>query len=201
MRIPGSNTIADNHPRFRVNVPSNPVLIQNTQIRPYPFVNIRFQLSVLPCEEGNAMLRKSIIFTATVGLAAHLFAGGGFFLTLGNPAANSDPQAKNAVVVVRTDGCGEPAKAVIKGTAEAIVNGKRVSLPLKLARLSQPGTYAVQRDGIPEGTVVLSLVGVYEGRETGAIVPLKGSTFTRTATKFVAHRPTAAEVDAALSGQ
>jgi len=134
-----------------------------------------------------------------VGLAfAHLAMGGGFFLTIGNPVAANDPQAKKAVMVVRPDGCHEPAKAQLSGVAEGIVNGARRSVPLKLAALSKPGTYAVYREWPAEGVWVVNLTGKYLGGTTTAIVPMGPNGFQRESAKFLSRPATAADIEAAL---
>jgi hypothetical protein len=103
---------------------------------------------------------------AVVGLAGAQWAlAGGFFLTIGNPVAANVPQAKGAVLVVRPDGCHEPAKAQITGTAEGIVNGARRSVPLKLTALPTPGVYAVNREWPAEGVWVVNLTGVSSAQQ------------------------------------
>ena len=61
-----------------------------------------------------------VLATCLALSCANVALAGGFFLTIGNPVAGNAPQFKSAVLVVRPDGCGEPAKAQITGTAEGV---------------------------------------------------------------------------------
>jgi len=139
-----------------------------------------------------------------LGLAAVVVAGaqwalaGGFFLTIGNPVAANAPQAKGAVLVVRPDGCHEPAKARISGTAEGIVNGARRSVPLKLTALPTTGVYAVNREWPAEGAWVVNLTGVYLGATTSAVVPIGPKGFMRESSKFMPRAASEVEITAAL---
>lgn len=141
-----------------------------------------------------------LILALALGSAAYLTAGG-FWLTLGNPAASSDPKAEGAVLIVRPDGCGEPAKATMAGTAEGVINGRRQSVPLKLVALSQPGTYAVHRNWPKEGSWVLSIVGKYQGAVTSAVVPIGPDGFERKAATFAQGQPAKREIEALLKSR
>src|SRR5712691_664425 len=149
------------------------------------------------------LLRNSKVLrlglAALVGLAGAQWAvAGGFFLTIGNPVAANAPQAKGAVLVVRPDGCNEPAKARITGTAEGMVNGARRSVPLKLVALPTPGVYAVNREWPAEGVWVVNLTGVNLGATTSAIVPIGPKGFVRESSKFMAGTASEVEITAAL---
>ena len=132
--------------------------------------------------------------------AVQVFAGG-FFLTLGNPSASSDPRARDAVVVVRPDGCHEPQKSVVNATAEGLVAGKRVSVPLHLVALAQPGTYAINREWPADGAWVLSIVAVNQGAQTSAVVRVGPNGFERKYAKFLMRKPMPAEIESALRGE
>jgi hypothetical protein len=93
---------------------------------------------------------------ALAALATQLFAGG-FYLTLGNPEANPEAKKANAVLVLRMDGCHEPEKATVTATATGVVDGKRQTIPLKLTKLSAPGTYALTQQWPKQGKWVLAL--------------------------------------------
>jgi len=69
----------------------------------------------------------------------------GFTFNIGNPVASQDFRAKTAAFVFRTEGCADPAKSQISGTAEGIVKGARRSLALKVLATSKPGVYAVDQ--------------------------------------------------------
>ena len=151
------------------------------------------------------MLQQFCLTAGRMGLAAMavltcstIAQAGGFWLTLGNPAASSDEKAKNAVVVVRADGCHNPAKAKISGTAEGLVNGRRVSVPLKLTPLTAPGAYAVHRNWPAEGVWAVKLVGEYMFRTTSALVPMMPDGFRRETAQFFPREPNGEEIEAAL---
>lgn len=90
----------------------------------------------------NARYRLRLVLALALGSAITAYAGG-FWISTQNPTTVKDPAAKNAVVLVRVDGCHNPADAAVTATAEGLVNGQRRSIPLKLEPVSQPGTYAV----------------------------------------------------------
>ena len=142
-------------------------------------------------------LRVTLGLALALALATQALAGG-FWLTLGQGSASTDPLAKDAVLIVRPEGCNNPAKAVVSGKAIGLVDGKRRHVPLKLVALSTPGTYAVKRDWGQEGSWVLNLVALADGRTTSAVVPIGPNGFERRAAKFFPRLPSDADIDAAL---
>jgi hypothetical protein len=148
-------------------------------------------------QRNSRVLRLGL--AALVSMAGVQWAlAGGFFLTIGNPVAANVPQVKGAVLVVRPDGCEQPAKAQITGTAEGIVNGARRSVPLKLTTLPTPGVYAVYREWPAEGVWVVNLTGVYRGATTSAIVPIGPKGFMRESSKFLPRAASEVEIEASL---
>ena len=147
------------------------------------------------------MLRKSLLVTAISAALTGQALAGGFYLTLGQPSASSDPKAKSAILTVRPDGCHEPAKAVVSGMAVGIVNGKRQTVPLTLVPLTQPATYALMREWGAEGTWVLSLVATLDGHATSAVVPIGAKGFERASVKYFRRAPTQGEIESALNGK
>jgi hypothetical protein len=113
-------------------------------------------------------MRKTLLVAMTA-LAGQLFAGG-FYLTLGNPEANPEAKKANAVLVLRMDGCHEPEKATVTATATGMVDGKRQVVPLKLTKLSSPGTYALTQQWPKEGKWVIALSARDDGRDTYTLV-------------------------------
>src|ERR1700682_6141110 len=83
----------------------------------------------------------------------------GFTFTIGSPVASRDYQAKGAAFVFRTEGCAEPAKSQISGTAEGLVKGTRRSVVLKVTAMTKPGVYAVYQNWPAEGEWVVNLKG------------------------------------------
>jgi hypothetical protein len=140
------------------------------------------------------MLRFGIAVCASAALAL----AEGFTFTIGSPVAAQDFQAKSAAFVFRTEGCAEPAKSQIGGTAEGLVKGARRSVALKVMPMSKPGVYAVYHTWPAEGDWVVNLKGTCANANAGAIVPIGPRGFIREPAKFFPRRATDAEVDISL---
>jgi hypothetical protein len=121
------------------------------------------------------MFRLGIAFFAIAALAL----ADGFTFTLGSPVAAEDFRAKVATFVFRTEGCADPAKSQISGTAEGMVKGARRSVALKVASMSKPGVYAVYQTWPAEGEWVVNLRGTCAQANAGAIVPIGPNGFIR----------------------
>jgi hypothetical protein len=136
--------------------------------------------------------------------------GGDFTLSIGSPAAASLPAAAgkaptqvskvktDAVLAVRSEGCADPAKARITGTAEGLVNGARQTLPLSLIRGQVPGVYVVSREWPYQGVWVVNLSGACAAAKAGALVPIGPAGFLRESSKFFPRSSTEAEIEALL---
>jgi hypothetical protein len=127
--------------------------------------------------------------------------GADFSLAIGNPVAVAVPGGvvkKSVEMAVRAEGCADPAKAQITGTAEGIVNGARQSVPLRLAPTPTAGAFAVSRDGPQSGVWVFSLIGRCGSATASAVVPMGPNGFLRESSKFFPRAATAAEVEAVL---
>ncbi len=96
------------------------------------------------------MLRTTVLAL----FAAPLFGGCGLYLDPGNPSAASDAALHGAFVTVRLFNCFGQSRvgsditfpresATIAATAEGIVDGRRVSIPLRVTRLCIAGMSAV----------------------------------------------------------
>lgn len=140
------------------------------------------------------MLRLGIAVCALAALAS----AEGFSFTIGNPVASQDFQAKSAAFVFRTEGCADPAKSQISGTAEGLVKGSRRSVALKVVPMSKPGVYAVYQNWPAEGGWVVNLKGACADANAGAIVPIGPKGFIRESAKFLPRPATDAEIDASL---
>lgn len=130
--------------------------------------------------------------------SAILAIAGGCWISIQNPSAVTDAVARDAVVLVRADGCHNPAEASIIAIAEGRVNGVRRSIPLKLAPVSQPGTYAVIPQWPAEGAWVLRLSGTYLGRDAGALVRLAPGKFQKQSAELFQRKITEEDVESAL---
>jgi hypothetical protein len=150
-------------------------------------------------------MRKSVrslsVAAIVMAVAVPLLAGG-FYVTLGNPEANQEARALNAVLTIRPDGCHEPQKATITAKATGLVDGRRESLPMKVIALSAPGMHAITRQWPAEGRWVLEVVATYQGHSTHALVPVGPNGVERNKAKYAAGNPSekdiAAMLDAAL---
>jgi hypothetical protein len=144
--------------------------------------------------EYSSMLRLGLAAFALTALAL----AEGFTFAIGNPVASQDFRFKTAAFALRTEGCAEPAKSQITGTAEGIVKGARRSVALKVMPASKPGVYAVEQNWPPEGEWVVSLRGTCAGETAGAIIPFGPKGFIRESSKFFPRPATDAEIEASL---
>jgi len=140
------------------------------------------------------MFRPGLLICIPVALAL----GQAFTFTIGSPVASQDFQAKTAAFVFRTDGCADPAKPQIAGTAEGLVKGARQSVTLKVVASSKPGVYAVFQNWPAEGVWVVNLKGACGTANAGAIVPVGPKGFIRESSKFFARAATDAEINDSL---
>ena len=147
----------------------------------------------------NWRVRLPLVVAAVLGVSTIAVAGG-LWIAIQNPSTlkDKDPVAARAVVLVRADGCHNPAEALMSGSAEGLVNGVRKSIPLKLERVSQPATYAVAPQWPAEGVWVLNFKGTYLGRTTGALVEITPHKFEKVSAKLFPREATAEEVEASL---
>ena len=142
---------------------------------------------------------KSTFLTAcAAGLFSASLLAGGFFITLGNPAASHDPQAQGAVLLVRPDGCIKPVGAKVEGSAVGVVGGQRRTIALTLVPLAAPGTYAVMHQWPSEGRWVLRFTARIDSLTTSALVPADAEGVHREAAKSYRNTPPADAVDAML---
>jgi hypothetical protein len=140
------------------------------------------------------MLRLGIIACACGALVL----ADGFTFTVGNPVASQDFRFKAAAFVFRTQGCTDPAKSQINGTAEGLVNGARRSVALKIVASSKPGVYAVYQNWPTEGQWVVNLKGMCVNASAGAVIPIGPKGFIRESSKFFPRPATDAEIDTSL---
>jgi hypothetical protein len=138
------------------------------------------------------MLRLVIALCAAIALAES------FTFTIGSPVASQDFQAKGAAFVFRTEGCADPAKSQVGGTAEGMVKEARRSVPLRVIATSKPGVYAVYQTWPGEGHWVVNLKGTCASATAGAIVPIGAKGFVRESSKFFPRPATDAEIETSL---
>ena len=142
---------------------------------------------------------KHLLFLAM--LAAPLFAGA-LVLDIGNPSANPEAVAKQAVLVARMTACKSPEKTTVTASAEGIVDGMRKSIPLKIVPLSTAGTYAITREWPPQGSWVVRMVATnpdYKDYTASVLVPLDNGALQWAGVKHYYHAPPAeADIAAVL---
>lgn len=124
---------------------------------------------------------RTILHTlALVPLALAPLFGGGMILEIGNAKANPAAVAKQGVILARLTACQAPAKGILAATAEGIVAGKRLTLPLKVDNLAEPGVWSIARSWPNEGKWVVRLVAShpeYGDHTSSVIVGVAGDSF------------------------
>ena len=121
-----------------------------------------------------------------------------FTFTLGSPVASQDFRFKTAAFVFRTEGCVDPAKSQVGGTAEGLVKGARTSVALKVAAASTPGVYGVYQTWPTEGDWVVNLKGTCDGAVAGALIPIGPAGFIRASSQFFPRPASEQEINTAL---
>ena len=130
-------------------------------------------------------------------VASYAFADG-FTFTIGSSVATQDFRLKAAAFAFRTEGCADPTKAQVSGTAEGIVKGERKSLALQVVAAPKPGVYAVLQGWPPEGRWVVNLKGTCADEKAGALIPMGPNGFIRESSKFFPRPATNAEIEKSL---
>ncbi|HXG91706.1 MAG TPA: hypothetical protein VNN73_04970 [Blastocatellia bacterium] len=120
---------------------------------------------------GNRVVKYAVCCLALLLTFAPVALAGGFQLSVETPADKSNPQMKDAALVVRTFGCWQPADAALSATAEGLVNGKRQSLKLQLAPADK-GVYTIKQQWPSEGFWVITISGEYNGMASNLLVEL-----------------------------
>jgi hypothetical protein len=123
------------------------------------------------------MIRNHGISARPAGLAVALllilsstaFAGPPW-LSIELPANPYDRQTRGSIAIVRTYHHGVPMQLQVLGTAEGLIDGERVSLPLELIATSSTGVYALKGELPGRGVWVLVVHGGAEGNGVTAIV-------------------------------
>jgi len=137
-------------------------------------------------------------FAVLAMLAMPFAQGGGLFFSIGDPNAASDPAARGAFVTARVFTCFGDLRPDwnISATAEGLVNGERVTVPLKVVRLSIPGLHAIQWTQPKEGVWVIDL-RVADPYHMGVIVPV-GRDGVRPQTDLVLGNPNSYQIKSVL---
>jgi hypothetical protein len=137
---------------------------------------------------------------ATLAAAAPALAGS-LTLQADDPVTNAEATAKHAVVMAHTTACMSPEKTVITATAEGIIKGNRISIPLRVIRLSAPGAYAVTRQWPAEGTWAVKMIVTnpeYKDHAVSILVPAEGGAAVLSRAKNFYNAPSESEIDMVL---
>jgi len=140
---------------------------------------------------------RKITIAAVFALAGQLFAGG-FWLQLGNPEANAEARQLKAVITIKAVGCHDPAVAKVTATATGMVAGQRRTIPLKLDKLSEPGSYALSQQWPAEGKWAIQLVGRNDDQFTNTILAAGPQGIDRLHARAAIKEFSQADVDALL---
>lgn len=92
------------------------------------------------------------------------------WLSIELPANPYDRLTRGAIALVRTYHHGGPIQLQVRATAEGLIDGERVSLPLDLVPASATGLYALRGELPDDGAWVLVVRGGSEGSQVTAIV-------------------------------
>lgn len=92
------------------------------------------------------------------------------WLSIELPANPYDRLTRGALALVRTYHHGGPIQLQVRGTAEGLIDGERVSLPLELVPAGATGVYALRGELPQRGAWLLVVRGGAEGSAVTAIV-------------------------------
>ena len=150
------------------------------------------------------MVSKLIVKTSPYGLSfvivlawAVVALAGGFWITVDAPS-KTDAQMKDAVLIVRPDGCQRPSDANLTGTAEGLVNGQRRSIPLQFTATSK-GVYLVKQQWPAQGVWVVAITGSYLGHSSSALVQWGPNGAQNLPARTVARKLQPEEINTALT--
>jgi len=117
-----------------------------------------------PGGRGAALALLLLLACTTTAAAA-----GPPWLSLELPANPFDRQTRGALALVRTYHHGGPIQLQVRATAEGLVDGERVSLPLELAPTATTGLYALRGKLPARGAWVLVVRG---GADEGGVTAI-----------------------------
>ena len=104
------------------------------------------------------MSRRPLLFAAALTLVTSSIAfAGPPWVSVELPSNPHHPSTRGAVMLVRAYHHSTSIDTPVRGTAEGIVDGRRISLPLDIARTNQPGVFAVNTPLPRNGTWVLAI--------------------------------------------
>ena len=120
----------------------------------------------------NHARAAALAATLLFALTAVAVAGGPPWISIELPANPYDRSTRGAIALVRTYHHGGPVQLQVRGTAEGLVDGERVTLPLDLVAAGPTGVYAIRADLPSRGSWILVVRGGAEEGGVTAIVDL-----------------------------
>lgn len=103
--------------------------------------------------------RPALLATAPLLVVATIAIAGPPWISLEYPPNRLDRETRGALALVRIYHHENQGQFPVEGTAEGIVDGERMSLPLKFTPVSDAGTWAVWGQIPEEGNWVLAIHG------------------------------------------
>lgn len=120
------------------------------------------------------MLRTTLLAVSLSLLATPALAGPPW-VSIEYPANPHHPSTRGAALMVRAYHHSTSIDVPVRGTAEGLVDGKRVSRALDLRATNIPGVYALRGELPRNGTWVLAITVVQSGESSAsALVTLNG---------------------------
>lgn len=116
--------------------------------------------------------RPAVLAAALLLTLASAALAGPPWLSIELPANPYDRLTRGAIALVRTYHHGVPMQIQARGTAEGLVDGERVTLPLELVSTSAAGVYALRGEIPDDGSWVLVVRAGDEDYLVTAIVDL-----------------------------
>ncbi len=107
----------------------------------------------------KVLARPAILATAPLLVAATIAIAGPPWISIEYPPNRLDKETRGALALVRIYHHQNAGQFPVEGTAEGIVDGERVSLPLKFAAVGSNGVWAVWGDIPEDGNWVLAIHG------------------------------------------
>jgi hypothetical protein len=146
-------------------------------------------------------MRRLLFAVFTAGVTAVPVIAGALTLQADDVRSNPEAVAKKAVFAAHITACLSPEKTMVSATAEGIVNGKHMTIPLSVIRLSAPGAFAVAREWPHAGTWVVTMIATnpeYQNYATSIVIPVEPGPAVPSQAKVFYHAPSADEVDSVL---
>ncbi len=146
-------------------------------------------------------MQRLLFAVFALGVTAVPVIAGALTLQADDVRSNPEAVAKNAVFVAHITACHSPHKTIIEATAEGIVNGKHMTIPLTVIRLAALGTFAVTREWPRTGAWVVTMVATnpeYKNYATSIVAPVDPGPSIPSKAKAFYHAPSADEVDSVL---